>query len=156
MGKNNSRETVEFEKHQPERRRAGGRLYCNGGCCCCSCCLHSLGGLIAATVVSAKSKSPAEGSVAGCYWTVLAVLGMLFLICASTSSPASGLLAALFCLPLVQLVASLLTLIWVETRSESLEDKKAGRRMLGKITFWSFVWALAGVLLMVAGFSMLG
>ena len=47
--KNISSVSVQFEKHQPERRRGGeGYLLCGGGCCCCSCCLHSLGGLIGA------------------------------------------------------------------------------------------------------------
>src|SRR6266851_5850174 len=71
-GKNISSESVQFEKHQPERRRGfGGYLLCNGGCCCCCCCLHSLGGLIGAAAATAKSKSPTGGSVAGCYWTCL-------------------------------------------------------------------------------------
>src|SRR5207249_624119 len=53
--KKTSTASVQFEKHQPERRRGvGGYLFCNGGCCCCCCCLHSLGGLIGAAAATAK------------------------------------------------------------------------------------------------------
>jgi len=159
--RNSSSASVQFEKHRPERRRVvGGYLFCNGRCCCCCCCLHTYGGLIGATAVTLKMKSATGGSVAGCYWTYLTILaGAICIvpsgcIVASDSSVVTGLVAALLFLPLAQLVASIVTLIWVQTRSVDFPDKKASLQTLGRITVWSILGALAGMLAMLLGFKM--
>src|SRR6059036_1284023 len=104
--------SVQFEKHQPERRRGvGGSLFCMGGCggcCCCCCCLHSLGGLIGAAAATARSKSPSEESGVGSYWTCFVLLAggvFIFSLSSATSALGFGIIIALFFLPLVQLVA---------------------------------------------------
>ena len=153
--KNISSVSVQFEKHQPERRRGGeGYLLCGGGCCCCSCCLHSLGGLIGAAAATSTRKSPTGGSVIGCYWTVLTLLTVAICVWASASAAGLGLIAALFFLPLVQLAASLVTFIWVQVRPEDFADKKTSLRTLGRITLWSFLGTLAGGGAMIIGFKM--
>src|SRR5216110_1382175 len=94
-----SRVAVQFEKHQPERRRGGGAYPLCCGCCCYCCCLHSLGGLIGAAAGSAKTKSPSEGSIVGCYWTVLTLLAgvifIFFLAYATPSATGFGIIVAL-------------------------------------------------------------
>ena len=150
--KNISSVSVQFEKHQPERRRGGGGyLLCSGGCCCC---LHSLGGLIGAAAASSTRKSPTGDSDIGFYWSVLTLLTVLICVWASASAAGFGLIATLFFLPLVQLAASLVTLIWVQIRPADFADKKASLRTLGRIALWSFLGALAGWLAMIIGFKM--
>lgn len=58
-------------------------------------------------------------------------------------------------LPLVQLIASILTWIWIEIGIADFPDKKASLKMIGKITLWSFLGALAGTAIMMVGFAML-
>jgi len=157
--RNISSASVQFEKHQPERRRGVGG-FCNCGCCCCCCCLHTLGGLIGATAVTLKMKSATGGSVAGCYWTCLTILAGAFCIVpsgcivADGNSVVIGLVTALLFFPLAQLVASLVTLIWVQTRRADFPDRKASLQTLGRITVWSILGALAGVLAMLLGSMM--
>ena len=156
-GKNISSVSVQFEKHEPERRR-GANLFCNGGCCCCCCCLHSLAGLIGAAAASAKSKSPSAGPVVGYYWTCLAVLAgaivIFALVSAGDDGVGVGIIAALLFLPVVQLLASILTLIGIGIRSTDFPDKKASFQALGKITIYSLLGALAGGFAMIVGFKM--
>src|SRR6266436_4557495 len=105
---------VQFEKHQPERRRGiGTYLFC-GGCCCC---LHTLGGLIGATVATVTIKSAPGGSVAGGYWTCLALLTAAIFLVASGSTVEFGVIATLLFLPLAQLGLSLLMFFWIQARS---------------------------------------
>jgi hypothetical protein len=156
--KNISSGPVQFEKHPPERRRGvGGYLFCGGGCCCCCCCLHSLGGLIGAAA-AAKSKSPSKESVVRCYWAFLVLLaGAIFIFTlASTQSGVEGfsLIVALLFLPLVQLLASFLTWLWIGIRSAAFPDRKASLQILGKITLRSFLWAVAGGIVMIVAFKM--
>jgi len=153
--KKTSTASVQFEKHQPERRRGvGGYLFCNGGCCCCCCCLHSLGGLIGAAAATAKRESSTGGLVVGCYWTVLASLTVAIFAWACASAEGFDIIIALFFLPAVQLAASLVTFIWVLARSAHSPDKQAGLQTLGRITLWSFLGALAGGFAMIIGFWM--
>jgi hypothetical protein len=156
--KNNSRGSVQFEKHEPERRSGtGSNLFCNGGCCCCCCCLHSLGGLIGAAMASAKGKSQSEaGPVVGTYWALFALVaaGGAIWGSAQAGGPGLGIILVLVFLPLVQLLASLLTMIWVGVRREAFPDKQASLTLLGKITLYSFLGALAGIVAMMIGFKM--
>ena len=75
-------------------------------------------------------------------------------IFALASMKGFGIIVALLFLPVLQLVASILTLIWIKIGRVDFPDKKASLQMLGKITLWSFVWALAGGIAMVVGFKM--
>jgi hypothetical protein len=156
--KDNSNGSVQFEKHQPERRSGvGDRLFCNGGCCCCCCCLHALGGLIGAAAASAKGKSPSAGPVVGWYWTCLTLLvgaGVVWGSGQGDGGAGIGIIAVLLFLPLVQLIASILTSICIGIRSEVFPDKKASLQTLGKITLYSFLGALAGGIAMMFGFMM--
>jgi len=153
---NISNVSVQFEKHQPERRRGvGGNLLCCGGCCCCCCCLHSLGGLIGAAAATAKSRSPSGGSGVGCYWTVLTLLTVVIFAWASAGAEVpGGVIIALLFLPLAQLVASILTFIWIAIRSADFPDKKASLQTIPRITLWSLLGAVVGLVAMIVGFKM--
>lgn len=131
-------------------------MLCNGGCCCCSCCLHSLGGLIGAATVSVKNLKSPGASVIMVYWTTLAVAAVFLLIFVAAAVPEGPVIAALLLLPLAQLAASIIAWIWVGNRKEESPNKKAELRLLGKITLWSFLGVVAGVVAMVVGFQMLG
>jgi hypothetical protein len=155
-----SRAPVQFEKHQPERRRPiGAYLFCNGGCCCCCCCLHTLGGLIGAAAATSKRKTPKGASVAGFYWTCLAVgTGAAILLSLVLWPPGGfviGLISVLLFLPVGQLVASVLTLIRIQVREADLSDKKSSLLMLGKLTLWSILGAVVGFVAMFVGYKML-
>jgi hypothetical protein len=65
-----------------------------------------------------------------------------------------GVISLLLLLPVAQLLASFLTFIWIGIWSPSFPDKKASLLLLGKITLYSFLWALAGLFIMVVGFKM--
>ena len=152
---------VQFEKHEPERGRAGrARLFCCGGCCCCCCCLDALGGLVGATVATCMKKPLTGGSVVGCYWIILALLsaGAIVIVApacsdAGTLGMVPALLALLF-LPVLQLAASILTAVWIASRSAGVLDKKAGLRVLGNITLWSLLGAATGLGAMAVLFPM--
>jgi hypothetical protein len=111
-----------------------------------------LGALIGAVAATAKSKSPSEGSVGGCYWTLLTLLAGAVFIFAWPSMKGFGIIVALLFLPVLQLVASIVTLIWIQIARVDFPDKKASLQMLGKITFWSVLGALAGGIAMVSRF----
>ena len=146
--------SVQFEKHQAERRHEfGAYAVCCGSCCCC-CCLHSLGGLISAAAAMTLRKPPTGGSVVGCYWTVLTLLTVVILAWDSASAQGFGIFAALLFLPLVQLAASILTLIWIGARRADFSDRKASLHLLGRITVWSLFGAAAGLLVMFVAFKM--
>jgi hypothetical protein len=151
--KNISSVSVQFEKHEPERRRgSGSHLFCNGGCCCCCCCcLHSMGGLIGAAAAATKGKSRSEDSVIVCYWICLVFLiGLTFIF--SVAAKGFGIFVALMALPLVQFVASILTWICIGIGSTNSPDRRASMKMLGKITLWSFLGTLAGGVVVVLCF----
>jgi hypothetical protein len=110
--------------------------------------------LIGAVAGTPTWKSPKGGSVVGWYWGVLTLLTVAIWVWACASAAGLGIIAALFCLPLVQLGASLVTLIWVQVRPVDFGDKKDSLRTLGRITLWSFLGALAGGGAMIIGFKM--
>jgi hypothetical protein len=67
-----------------------------------------------------------------------------------------GAIIALFCLPAIQLVASLLAVL---AAAIFYTDKTTTLIRVGKITLWSFVGTTAGILIMFAmcgGLSLLG
>lgn len=134
----NSRASVLFEKHPPERQPAtGGCPRCCCGSCCCCCCLHTLGGLFAAAAVTWETESPQGRSVVWRYWMFLMVsAGAAFLLSTLARSTAGmGVFVLLLFLPVVQLVASIFTLIWVLIRREDVPGGSAKMDALVKITF---------------------
>jgi hypothetical protein len=158
----NSTSPIHFEKHQPERRRGlGSNLFCCGGCCCCCCCLHAVGGLLGAAGASGSKKSAGGASGIQAYWTCLTgltVLGGLAFACIVGASGGGGggilsLLIALMFLPFVQLAASIVAVLWVQFRSGDFPEK-ANLQAIGRITVWSILGAVIGLLMMVFGFKM--
>lgn len=92
----------------------------------------------------------------GCYWAFVVLLtgAVVFFGIGQDGGLGGGIIAVLLLLPLVQLVASILTLIWINIRSKTFPDKRAGLLILGKITLYSFLGALAGVVAMIFGFKL--
>jgi hypothetical protein len=155
-GENNSNKSVQFEKHQPERRRgASDRIMCGGGCCCCSCCLHSLGGLIGAAIATSRSGQPEDNLVVKYYWIVLVSLTGVTMLINLPNGVGMDVILTLLYLPLVQLAASAVTLLFIGIPSTSTLEKKAKLLTLGRITLWSFFAALAGLVAMILGAKML-
>ncbi len=151
--RNISSTSVEFEKHQPERRRGfGGYLFCGGGCCCCCCCLHTLGGLAGAAVASARTRSSTGASVSGFYWKCVAIQTAICVL-ASGISLEFGLILALVFLPLLQLVASVATSIWILRGGPESPDRIAKLQTLRTITLWFIIGAVSGLILMIYGFK---
>ena len=182
MARNQSNHArVEFHKHPPERRRGiGASGYCCCGSCCCCCCLHSLGGLVGAAAGSRCKGAPLSGRGMRSYWGVLASLTVVaislpvlaqwrqyvgalgdFLKGTGGSLPVVraqsmeiGIMIALLLMPGIQLVCSLIMAIWVEVRrGYSAEEKSASRRTIGRITIWSFLGAVVGLVVMVILFQ---
>src|SRR5260221_14294178 len=54
--------SIEFEAHPPERRRRSHDVVCCCGCCCC-CCLHTLGSLVGASIVAARSAKAPKAAI---------------------------------------------------------------------------------------------
>jgi hypothetical protein len=80
----------------------------------------------------------------------MVILAAAVCLVTSTSSIAERLTYLLMFWPALQLAASFVTLIWLLTRGAD----NASLRTLGRITVWSVLGALAGVLLM-AGCAMI-
>ncbi len=98
---NISNVSVQFEKHQPERRR-----------------------------------------------------GVIFAWASAGAEVPGGVIIALLFLPLAQLVASILTFIWIAIRSADFPDKKASLQTIPRITLWSLLGAVVGLVAMIVGFKM--
>ena len=79
---------------------------------------------------------------------------MFTLASAQADGAVFGIIVALLFVPIVQLVASIMTLIWIGIRSAHFPDKRASLQILGRITLWSFLFALAGGILMAGGWNM--
>ncbi len=133
--------------HPPERRRRGIVLAAHGCCsCCCCCCLHTLGGLVAGGVAGAKAKSPEGRRTARAYWLLVLFTGAVgYAGMAAKEGSGAGLLLLALGLPLAQLNASVLTLLLSAFVSLDL-------RALGRITWKSFLWAVVGLIVMIAPF----
>ncbi len=130
--------------HPPERRRRGTTLAAHGCCCCCCCCLHTLGGLVGAAVEAAKVSSPDGRRTVRTYWWTL--LGTTVLGIAGFSMKERGglgvvLVLAALALPLAQLNASFLTLLFSTMMPLDL-------RVLGRLTWKAFLWAFIGAAIM--------
>jgi hypothetical protein len=163
-------------RHPPEHGPGGTPDVLPAGCCCCCCCcLHTLGGLIGAVVGSVNPIQAApvrmsdpdspfpfrrdefedEGPVmpaTALYWLLvvflIAVTAVWYYVDRGARNPEDilfGLLIALMIFPALQLGASLLSLIAVALfyPSRSMPLKR-----VGKITLWSFVGTIAGIVFM--------
>lgn len=157
---------LEIVAHPPERSRRGAVLLSAGSCCCCCCCLHSLGGIVGALVGgSREGRGPAPEGVTPAerrsvdrhvrkiYWlsllavAVLAVIGSL-VEARGSDGPVVAFFVVALCLPGGQLIASVLTLIYLNTFPHP--RKRETLQRLGKITLFAFLGGLIGTALMVA------
>lgn len=162
---------VTFTAHPPERRRRPTTLLSAGCCCCCCCCFHSLGGLAGAfygmkgghrpgtpgLTTEEEKKEKAERRVADkyaikIYWLALLVVAILTTLVTLTENPRNSLeglgiagLIIAICLPIGQLGASVLALIYINVFPPT--HKPDCLRRLGRITLFSFVWGLIGAAL---------
>lgn len=151
--------SIEFQAHPPERRRRTTGQVCCCGCSCCCCCLHTLGSLVGASIIAARSPKPTAANPqivthlgTGIYYKSLAVLVVLIGIgCSHEISML--LLVLLLCMPLVQLAASLISVI-VLAFSKSPE-KSAALKQVWAITAWTVAGGLIGIGVMVAGIGLL-
>jgi len=150
-----------FQAHRPERKRRSTTLLAHG--CCCCCCLHSVAGLAGSAWGSLRRNVPdpdtlttpeavrAEEEIrtsnrlaAKVYWMSLTIIASIALAVLSVSirqDPLVGPFLVLFFLPGGQLLASLVTLIWLFARPPASSE---GFRRLGKITLFGFLGALIG------------
>jgi len=107
---------------------------------------------------SANGGSVSAGPVARCYWsfTVVLVIGIVLYSSSQDTGAGLGIITLLLALPLVQLAASLLTLFCAAVWRAKFPDEAASLRQLGKITLYSFLGALVGVLATLVGLKLLG
>jgi hypothetical protein len=159
------------------RRGAPVILPC-GCCCCCCCCLHTVGGLVGGVVGSVAQIRPhpkpidpdfpfrcdeleEEAPVVPpslLYWLLLsfliAVTAVWYYLSSSgrgvpfggnPSELLIGLFVAVLILPGLQLGASVLAVLSIAL---FYGEKATPLLRVGKITLWSFVGALAGMLIM--------
>jgi hypothetical protein len=159
------------------KRAASVTAACGCCCCCCCCLhtIGGLVGGISGSLMQVRSRprpvdpsfpfpfrrdefDEAEGAfpIAIVYWILVlflvAVVSVYFFLTAGGPSldPSNlwiGGLIALFCLPAIQLVASLLAVL---VAAIFYTDKVTALIRVGKITLWSFVGTTAGVLVMLA------
>jgi hypothetical protein len=168
-------EAIEVTAHPPERGRGGRPVVLPSGCCCCCCCcLHSLGSLVGGIVGSVQQiQAPPrpvdpdfpfpyrrdEFEVGGpvlpvgiLYWLLvcfgLGATGVYYFLFEGRQRPDSlfmGVLVGLFFLPAVQLGASVVAGLAVLC---FYSDKATAGIRLGKITLWSVVGTIIGVVAM--------
>jgi len=157
-----------FVAHPPERGRRSTSLLAAGCCCCCCCCFHSLGGLAGAlygqrgahrpptpglspedATREAAERKAADKYAIKLYWLALLIVAILTTLVTLTENPRdsleglgiAGLIIAI-CLPIGQLGASVLALIYINVFPPP--RKPDCLRRLGRITLFSFVWGLIG------------
>lgn len=162
---------VTFVTHPPERRRRSTTLLSAGCCCCCCCCFHSLAGVAGAlygmrgghrpptsglpaeeATREAAERRAADKYAIKLYWLALLVVAILTTLVTITENSKQSLealgIAALIigiCLPIGQLGASVLALIYINVFPPA--RKPDCLRRLGRITLFSFVWGLIGAAL---------
>ena len=160
--------------HPPERARRPGPVVLPCACCsCCCCCLHTIGGIVGAAIGSvqemeARPRRPVdpdfpfpfrrdefedEGPLLPAtllYWLlVLFLIGVVTVWFSvangfrGTDDLIGGVVVALLVLPGLQLGASLLSLIAVAL---FYPQKAVPLARLGKITLWSFMGSIIGLL----------
>ena len=126
-------------------------IVASGSCsCCCCCCLHSLGGLIGASLGAKNAPGVHTGLADRLYWLVLSTLVLLsFVYAFETTEEYVGMALILaLALPLLQLAASAIAagLVLVSPA----QQKRACLKRIGVISLKSFGFAAVGMLAMVA------
>lgn len=148
-----------IERHPPERRANRGVVVaCTGSCCCCCCCLHTVGGIVGAAIAAPGSARSVLGSLgapcvevqasqdsaakaAGVYWRLLGICVLPTLI-----AP----VIVIFCLPLVQLVASAVAAILIGLNwPYQFPDRNAAIQQILSMTWKSIAGTILGVFIMV-------
>jgi len=156
--------------HPPERKRRSTTLMAHG--CCCCCCFHSFGGIAGSIWGSLRRNAPAPDSLTSpdavrqeeeirtAHRLAVKVYWLVFTICSFVSIVATalvnreeaivgGVLTLIF-LPAVQLLASAVTLVWIQVRPPV--RKQECLRRLGKISLFGFLGALIGSIGLVVSF----
>lgn len=155
-----------FVAHPPERRRSSTTLLSAGCCCCCCCCVHTLGGIVGAvlggrrnyvpapeTLTTAKAihteteKKAANRLVIRVYWlcvAIVAVINCLVCVVVYPNDPIIGPALLVAFLPLGQLLASVMALIYLNMANPPRESECVSR--LGRITLLAFLGTLLGSL----------
>ena len=133
---------IAFQAHPKERGlRPPTALFCGCSCCCC-CCLHTLGGLIGAELeINDPEKVPSlvgEADAGLIYWAVLAGLTIAPIVLA----PSKGMILAIVILPILQLLASAITYIYL--RANGGAGKARALRKLDRITKSAFIGGMIG------------
>lgn len=157
---------IEMITHQSERRRSSqpGPSQAGVGCCCsccCSCCLHTIGGITGAIIGGRGAEADIdidlskgryverienEWSPVEVYWICVGLLTMLLSLIAIAVFNLAGLFLILLGFPIIQLCSSLLAWIVIAFSSdEHFPDRSRALTRLGKVTWYSFFWALVGL-----------
>jgi hypothetical protein len=149
----------------PERRRRS-QVIAACGCCCCCCCLHTLGGLIGAAagswVTRLRTDDPqptgeeardrhASVKASTIYWWAFGLLSLPVVALYESRAMLDGLLVLLIGAPVVQIGASLVSLLIVGVAFK--EGKGAALRKVGRITWRSLLGTLIGLGIMFALFK---
>jgi hypothetical protein len=163
---------LRFVAHPPERRRRSTTLLAAGCCCCCCCCFHSLGSIAGALYGMRTGHRPpptpglgaeeakreldgrraADRYAAKIYWLALLIVAIVTTLVTIGENPREGAgalgisaLIIAICLPLGQLGASVLALIYINVFPPARKPECLKR--LGRITLFSFLWGLIGTAL---------
>jgi hypothetical protein len=163
-----------FQAHPPERKRRSTLLLAHGSCCCC--CLHAVGGIAGSIWGSLRRNAPAPDTLTTpeavrqeedlktahrlavkVYWLSLTIIATLAVAGCSLLNTREALigpiLVAMF-LPGGQLLASVVTLVWIQIHPPA--RKSDCLRRLGKITLLGFLGGLIGSVGLVVTFLTLG
>lgn len=166
--------SVLFQALPPERKRRSTTLMVHG--CCCCCCLHSVGGIAGSIWGSLRRGAPdpetlttpeavrredevktAHRLAVKVYWLSLTLCSFVTIVVTTLLNRESafvGAFLAVVSLPAVQLLASGITLIRIQTRPPAL--KQECLRRLGKISLFGFLGALIGSIGLFVTFLTLG
>ena len=157
---------VEIVAHPPERGRRSTTLAAAGCCCCCCCCVHTIGGVAGAILGARRKGAPlpetlttdaaireeaekkqAQRYAIKVYWLAVTILAVLTCIVGVAVNPREaiwGPLIVVGLLPLGQLLASLLALVYVYFVPPVRREECMSR--IKRMTLFSFLGALLGCL----------
>jgi hypothetical protein len=166
-------QVVLFQPHPPERKRRSTVLLVHG---CCCCCLHSAGGIAGSIWGSLRRNAPSPDSLTTpeavrqeeevktahrlavkVYWLVFTILSFLSIVVTTLINHEDAIVGAvltLIYLPALQLLASLLTLLWIPMKEPV--RKQVFLRRLGRISLYGFLGALIGSIGLVVTFFTIG
>jgi hypothetical protein len=144
-----------FVAHPAERQvvAAVAGSPCCSCCCCCCCCLHSIGGIVGASIGSGQSlvKTHDRDKAAfaiSVYWGAFALVAVVStLVIVVMSEPIVAFLTLILFTPVIQLMASAVALLVVAVAP--LQNKGSGYAAIGWITLWSFSGSAVGLVIMI-------